>query len=279
MADDFTARRELQATLGLLPIPGGTVQLRDARSGVTRDVELRPFTLGETQLSCGVWDLVRGSTSNFPDAAPAPVADDDGPSPGLNRHPKHPLTWFDAVRWCNAASELTGLTPAYAVTGREVVWDVSSEGIRLPTEAEWEWAARAGTKGPLYGELPDIAWTFLDGVQGPQAVAGKDPNGFGLFDMIGNVWEWCWDYADTARYGDYRSLRGAGWDDRPWSARASVRRGSAPDAVLEDVGFRVARGAVGEPGATAAQGWSDDADRNRAAITGPRPIGWTPLRR
>ncbi len=96
--------------------------------------------------------------------------------------------------------------------------------------------------------------------------------------LLGNVWEWCWDYADPARYGDYRSLRGGGWADREWSVRASARRGSAPDAMLEDVGFRVARGAVGEPGADAAQGWSADADRRRADVRGPLPLGWTPLR-
>lgn len=267
VANKTATRHELIAALGLLPIPAGTVNLRDARSGITRDVTLNPFTLGKTQLTRAMWDLVSGPTSNI-SAAPA-----------LDRRPAHPLTWFDAVGWCNAASELAGLTPAYAITGREVEWDVSSDGFRLPTEAEWEWAARAGSTGPLYGELPDIAWTFLDGVDGPQEVGGKEPNSFGLFDVIGNVWEWCWDYADTARYGDYRSLRGAGWDDRPWSARVSVRRGSAPDAVLEDVGFRAARGAVGTAGTMAAQGWSADADANRAAITGPRPIGWTPLRR
>jgi sulfatase modifying factor 1 len=111
-----------------------------------------------------------------------------------------------------------------------------------------------------------------------QPVGRKESNGIGFFDMIGNVWEWCWDFADTAGYGDYRSLRGGGWDDKAWSCRSSVRRGSAPDAELEDVGFRVALGAVGERGETAAQGWSATSDRRRADIRGPLPLGWTPLR-
>ena len=168
----------------------------------------------------------------------------------------HPVTWFDAVRWCNEASAAAGLAEAYVLRNREVSWDVGSNGFRLPTEAEWEYVCRAGAPGPTYGPLPEIAWSAADEVDEPQPVARKAPNAFGIFDMLGNVWEWCWDYADTARYGDYRSLRGGGWADREWSLRASVRRGSAPDAVLEDVGFRVARGAVGEPGAQAAQGWS-----------------------
>ena len=185
---------------------------------------------------------------------------------------------LEAFEWCNAASAAAGLGPAYALRDRTVIWDLAADGYRLPTEAEWEWACRAGTSGPTYGPLAEIAWTEADGVEGPQPVGGKSPNSLGLVDTIGNVWEWCWDYADTARYGDYRSLRGGGWADQAWSARASVRRGSAPDAVIEDVGFRVARGAVGAPGADAGQGWSAGADRRRADVRGPLPVGWTPLR-
>lgn len=247
----------------LIPIPGGSIALRDARSESTRDVALQPFWLGRTQVTAATWRA---------------VMDDAGATPLAASVPAHPVTWFDAVRWCNTASTVAGYAPAYSVSGREVGWDVSADGYRLPTEAEWEWAARAGTVTPTYGLLSAIAWTALDDVEGPQPVAGKAGNSFGLFDMIGNVWEWCWDYADTARYGDYRSLRGAGWDDPVWSARSSVRRGSAPDAVLEDVGFRVARGAVGDAGSYAAQGWSAAADKHRAAIKGPLPVGWTPLR-
>lgn len=197
---------------------------------------------------------------------------------GSRNTPAHPVTWFDAIKWCNQASGAAGLTLAYSVQDRDVVWHLDADGFRLPTEAEWEWSCRAGTTGPRYGELKDIAWTAADQVEGPQQVAGKAPNTFGLFDMIGNVWEWCWDFADTARYGDYRSLRGGGWADPGWSCRASVRRGSAPDAVLEDVGFRVARGAVGTSGEQAAQGWSAVEDWRRAQIRGPLPIGWTPHR-
>src|SRR5699024_825020 len=126
--------------------------------------------------------------------------------------------------------------------GDVVLWDVHVDGYRLPTEAEWAWGCRARTTGPPYGTLRDIGWTALDGVDRPQQVAGKEPNAYGLLGMIGNVWEWCWAHADTAPYLDYRTLRGCGWADREWSCRASVRRGSAPNAVLEDIGFRVALG-------------------------------------
>lgn len=244
-------------------IPSGSIRMRDARSEAVREVQLHPFQLGQTQVTGAQWGRAPGSI-------PIPQASSDTPA--------HPVTWFDAVSWCNAASAAEGLEPAYELGTREVAWNVAAEGYRLPTEAEWEFAARAGTTTPTYGPLRDIAWTSGDGLDGPQQVGRKAANGFDLFDTIGNVWEWCWDYADTARYGGYRSLRGGGWDDKPWSCRASVRRDSAPDAVLEDVGFRVARGAVGERGATAAQGWSAEADRQRADVRGPLPVGWTPLR-
>lgn len=192
--------------------------------------------------------------------------------------PVHGLTWVDAIEWCNAASEAEGLTPAYARSGRKVEWDVVADGYRLPTEAEWEYACRAGSSGPHYGPLDEVAWTAMDGLSVPNDVALKAPNAFGAYDILGNDWEWCWDYADPARYADYRTFRGGGWADAAWNVRSSVRRGSAPDAVLEDVGFRVARGACGQPTATAAQGWSDEADRDRATVRGPIPFGWTPLR-
>lgn len=146
-----------------MPIPGGTITLRDARSGSTRVVTLQPHLLGRTRV----------------------------------------------------------------------------------TQAGRQWAARAGTSAPVYGLLADIAWTAPDGAGGPQPVACKQANGYGLFGMIGKVWEWCRDHADTARYGDYRSLRGAGWDDPQWGARASVRRGSAPDAGGLDTAAPPVAGTIG----------------------------------
>ena len=253
----------------LVAIPAGAIEMRDARSESSRHVALLPFEIGRTPVTRAEWDAVSADSvaaagRALPHASP--------------RAPAHPVTWFEAVRWCNAASAAAGLSPAYAISGREVEWRVDALGYRLPTEAEWELSCRAGTSGPTYGALEDVAWTASDEVSGPREVGLKQANAFGLFDTIGNVWEWCWDYADTARYADYRSLRGGGWADKAWSCRASVRRGSAPDAVLEDVGFRVACGPVGEANSHAAQGWSREADRSRADIRGAVPVGWTPLR-
>ncbi|MGO2110894.1 MAG: formylglycine-generating enzyme family protein [Pseudoclavibacter sp.] len=232
----------------MITIPAGSVTLRDARTESARTVDVRPFELARTTVT---------------DAGALPV---------------HPVTWFAAIKACNDASRADGRSAAYQIDGRTATWRVEADGCRLPTEAAWEFACRAGTTTPTYGRLANTAWTADDAVDGPQPVGAKAPNAIGLADMLDNVWEWCWDYADTARYGDDRALRGGGWADRPWSLRASVRRGSAPDAVLDDVGFRFARGAVGEAGTSTAQGWSADADRERAAVRGPLPVGWTPLR-
>jgi sulfatase modifying factor 1 len=237
--------------LGLVALPGGSITLNDARTGSSWTVALASFEIARVPVT----------------------ADEFG---GDARLPAHGVTWFAAVDWLNARSRADGLVPAYLVDGRRVTWRTEADGYRLPTEAEWEFACRAGTSGPTHGPLEEVAWTVFDDVAGPQPVGTKRPNAYGLHDTIGNVWEWCWDYADPARYGDYRAMRGGGWADPSWSARASVRRGSAPDARIDDVGFRVARGAVtGEDGA---QGWSPSADRQRASIRGPIPVGWTPLR-
>lgn len=236
----------------LVALPAGEITLNDARTGSRWIAELKPFEIARVPVTEGQF------------------------SGGREGMPAHAVSWFEAIHWLNQQSLDHGLEPAYDVDGRRVRWNTSADGFRLPTEAEWEFACRAGTSGPTYGPLEEIAWTVFDDVLGPQPVATKAPNAFGLYDMLGNVWEWCWDYADPARYGDYRAMRGGGWADPSWSTRASVRRGSAPEARIDDVGFRVARGAVA--GDDGAQGWSPAADRERADIHGPIPLGWTPLR-
>jgi formylglycine-generating enzyme required for sulfatase activity len=244
-------------------VPPGSITLRDARTTTARQVDLCGFSIARTPVTWGLYATLRSEP--VPDDHPATT-------------PVHSVSWFEAVAWCNRASEAHGLAPAYGVDGTTVAWDVGSAGFRLPTEAEWEWACRAGTSGPRYGPLAEVAWTEADSVDGPQPVGSKRPNDLGLSDMLGNVWEWCWDYMDTARYADYRTLRGGGWADQHWSVRASVRRGSLPSTRLDDVGFRLAQGAVGHTADQRAQGWSHQADQQRADLPGPVPPGWTPLR-
>ncbi|MEU4015823.1 SUMF1/EgtB/PvdO family nonheme iron enzyme [Microbacterium sp. NPDC028030] len=243
----------------LARIPAGTITLRDARRGEQRDVVLESFEIGVYPVTEEQLAEVLGVPARHP------------------RRPAADLSWLRAVHLSNAVSEWEGLDPVYRFDGEEVSWDTTADGYRLPTEAEWEFACRAGSTGPHYAPLADAGWTGADGVSSPQDIGGKLPNLHGLFDTLGNVWEWCWDLLDPARYDDYRVFRGGGFADDAWSVRASVRRGGAPRMHHEDLGVRLARGAFDTPGE--AQGWSARADRERAMQDGPLPIGWTPRRR
>jgi len=241
----------------LRQLPAGRVELHDARRKARRTVELEPFEIAVYPVTQELLAELLGETATHP------------------RRPATDASWLRAVRVCNAASEWEGLEPAYSFDGEDVTWHVDSDGYRLPTEAEWEYACRAGSTGPHYGPLREVAWTAADGVSTPQNVGGRLPNLNGLFDMLGNVWEWCWDLLDPARYRDYRVFRGGGFADDMWSVRASTRRGGGPRMHHDDVGLRLARG--GFDGQGAAQGWAAAADRARAESDGPLPPGWTRL--
>ncbi|WP_438020357.1 SUMF1/EgtB/PvdO family nonheme iron enzyme [Sorangium sp. So ce315] len=182
------------------------------------------------------------------------------------------VSWEDAIRFCNALSERDGLTPAYRLEGGEVQWDRGADGYRLPTEAEWEYAAR-GHDGRIYpwgDALPydQLCWSgHHDDALGRGKRAGPSPVGiypsgaspFGLLDMAGNVLEWCWDrhgpYRKTTApdvnptgpaEGEARVLRGGSWFSmRPAHVRVVYRARHEPSRRDDRVGFRCARGRVG----------------------------------
>ncbi|MGX1273734.1 formylglycine-generating enzyme family protein [Streptomyces phaeoluteigriseus] len=210
----------------MVDVRAGRVTLADRRTGRTWAVDVAPYRIGMYPVTRELYGRVTGGRP-------------DGPL----RLPVESVSWWDAVRFCNALSVDEGLTPVYeiAADGEGVGWDTAADGYRLPTEAEWEHACRAGTTGPRYGTLDDIAWYRGNSAERIHEVGGKVPNPWGLHDTLGNVWEWCWDHYDTEVYGSYRVLRGGGWFDEHWSCRASVRRRSHPTFRVDDVGFRVAR--------------------------------------
>ncbi|MFE0804814.1 formylglycine-generating enzyme family protein [Streptomyces sp. NPDC058812] len=219
-----------EAEIGMVSVPPGRVTLSDRRTRRSWPVEVASCRLAAFPVTRAEYARVTGQR----------------PAPREERLPVAEVSWADAVGFCNSLSRREGLRPAYRVTGDGgAAWDTSADGYRLPTEAEWEHACRAGTDGPRYGDLDDIAWYRGNSRERVHEVGGRRPNAWGLYDMLGNVWEWCWDVYDAEVYGTYRVLRGGGWFDEHWSCRASVRRRSHPTFRVDDVGFRVARSAGG----------------------------------
>jgi sulfatase modifying factor 1 len=224
----------MNATIAMMPIRAGRVTLTDRRTQHSWPVDLEPYLLATTPVTAAQYEQVTGHQPS--------------PQPG-DRQPVTNVSWWDAVRYCNALSRREKLTPAYRIRSDSDSIDIvaGADGYRLPTEAEWEHACRAGTTGPRYGPLDDIGWYRDNSAERIHDVATRQPNSWGLYDMLGNAWEWCWDIYDAQVYGDYRVLRGGGWFDEHWSCRASVRRRSFPTFDIDDVGFRVARTAVNSP--------------------------------
>ncbi len=212
----------------MIACPSGQVMLSDRRTQRSWPVELAPYQLA-------AYPITQALYARIADRRPSAAQGDRLPVDGVS--------WWDAVRFCNALSERDGFSPAYhfQAGGEGIEWDASADGYRLPTEAEWEHACRAGTPGPRYGPLDEIAWYRGNSNERIREVGRKRPNALGLYDMLGNVWEWCWDVYDAEVYGSYRVLRGGGWFDEHWSCRASVRRRSHPTFQVDDVGFRIAR--------------------------------------
>ncbi|MQA94744.1 MAG: SUMF1/EgtB/PvdO family nonheme iron enzyme [Streptosporangiales bacterium] len=211
----------------MVSVPGGLVTLSDRRTESRWSVRVAGFELAAVPVTQAAYAEITGER---PSAARG------------DRLPVESVSWRDAVLFCDALSRRAGLRPAYRIAADgEVTWDESADGYRLPTEAEWEHACRAGTTGPRYGELDAIAWYRGNADGRIHDVGGRRPNAWGLYDMLGNAWDWCWDLYAPEVYGEYRVLRGGGWFDEHWSCRASVRRRSHPDHRSDDLSFRPAR--------------------------------------
>ena len=211
----------------MITIPAGTVTLSDRRTKRSWNTDLASYEIAATPITQAQFATVTA-------IRPSTAAGD--------QLPVETVSWEAAVSFCNALSVHVGLESAYVLhDDGSVDWDASADGYRLPSEAEWEHACRAGTTEARYGPLDEIAWYRGNSDEHSHPVGQLRPNSWGLYDTLGNVWEWCWDFYDPEVYGNYRVLRGGGWFDEHWSCRASVRRRSHPTYAIDDVGFRVAR--------------------------------------
>ena len=251
--------------LETVPVAGGTF------FNGTANVTLSAFSMSAYEVTQALYKSVTGSSpSGFNGTANKPVES---------------VTWYDAVEFCNKLSDLAGLQPAYTITGHTpstgypitsatVTMDMAKTGYRLPTEAEWMWAAMGGASDAKVGDnvstvntggynkafagdngsnaIASYAWTYENSPSGTQPVGTKLPNELGIYDLSGNVWEWNWDWYGSydasptsdptgAASGSYRVLRGGRWSSYAANATVSGRGYSYPGNRGNDLGFRVVR--------------------------------------
>jgi formylglycine-generating enzyme required for sulfatase activity len=175
-----------------------------------------------------------------------------------DNYPMYYISWHEAVEYCNRRSLREGLTPAYSGSGNNITLDRTASGYRLPTEAEWEFAAKGGNKDYLIFEysgsnsVDAVAWYFGNSGGGTRPVGTKAPNSLGLYDMSGNVLEWCWDWYGTypntaqtdpvgASSGALRVFRGGSWGLSAMYVRSAFQYYGAPSIRSDNIGFRVVR--------------------------------------
>jgi len=223
-------------------VEGGTLPESSELAGQT----VQSFFIGKNEVTLGEWQKVRDwALNNGYDLA------DSGNGTSAN-HPVTNISWYDVVKWCNAKSEIDDLTPVYIINEDSLAIyksgvamptiDPTANGYRLPTEAEWEWAAGGGvwSQGNTYSGSNDIntvAWYSDNSSGGTQAVGTKSSNELGIFDMSGNVWELC---EDVNAFN--RPIRGGSWDFNSGFCTI-IYRGANYDSANRDgsLGFRLAR--------------------------------------
>lgn len=213
----------------MVEIPEGRIELRDDRTKQQWDVQIEEFFLSKYPVTQHLYSLITNENPSLHKGSFLPVES---------------VTFKDAVIFCNRLSLRCGLRPYYLIDkeNEEINLNKSANGFRLPSEAEWEYACKAGTRGIRYGDLDAITWYKNNSENKSHVVGQKMPNSWGLYDMLGNVWEWCSDIYDSEVYGSYRVFRGGGFCDVERSVMATTRRRSHPFKFkIDDLGFRIAR--------------------------------------
>lgn len=249
-------------------VPGGTFEMGDVYGDgeewekPVHTVMLSNFYIGKTEVTFDEYDAFCTATGR---KKPSDAGWGRGKRPAIN------VRWHDAVAYCNWLSEQQGLIKVYTINESTVTADWNANGYRLPTEAEWEYAARGGGKSVRFGNGKDVADPAQINFAGSPAnktsysragvfrekttpVGSFQPNALGLRDMAGNVWEWCWDWLGDDYYGkseqnnpigpvsgSRRVLRGGSWGNPPDNVRVTYRNGRDPMTQDYDYGFRLAR--------------------------------------
>lgn len=273
-----------QKTPALAYLSGGSFLMGDSSHDVDErpvcQVQISPFFIGKYEVTVGEFsefmaatgyrtEAERGDGSYAWDAtgwnkkAAAHWRCDESarllPDSAFSRPVAH-VSWLDAAQYCNWLSRRDTLLPVYSIRGDTVTVNFSATGYRLPTEAEWEYAAAGGfsVKKWLYAgdaDLKKVAWFSNNSTRRLHPVGQKRPNQAGIFDLCGNVWEWCHDWYDPRAYssgfnavnpsgpvrGSLRALRGGSVSNNASHCRIANRSSRYPDYRDGNVGFRVAR--------------------------------------
>jgi formylglycine-generating enzyme required for sulfatase activity len=233
---------------GFVFVRGGTFQMGTASGGSSDErpvhsVTVKSFYMGKYEVTQKEWVEVMGSNPSRWKGDNLPV---------------ETVSWHDAIEYCNKRSLREGLSPAYRGSGDFVSCDLSASGYRLPTEAEWEYAAKGGDKTYLTTEysgsnnVESVGWYNGNSGGGTHPVGTKLPNDLGIYDMSGNVWEWCWDWYGSyssssqtdptgAASGSNRVLRGGGWIGSAGYLRSAARDNDTPSYWGNGSGFRLVR--------------------------------------
>ena len=253
---------------GMVKINGGTFSMGSPDSEEWRGDDETRHTVSVSDFCISPYEVSQAEYTAVMENNPSNFKGDNLPVENLS--------WYDAIAYCNARSEAENLTPVYTVDGESVTWNREADGYRLPTEAEWEYACRAGTYTPFntgnvpgadtcnfYGHYPyGIEDNYFDQDkletkpgqyrQTTVAVNSFSPNKWGLYNMHGNVGEWCWDYYGAystdeqtdptgTSTGTLRVNRGGGWNDFGKHTRSAYRASLAPMSVSFAVGLRLVR--------------------------------------
>lgn len=216
-------------------VHGGALGNSGHTDNMPHNVNLTAYLIGETEVTQELWQLVMGTN-------PSQFQNGEAAGENQKKRPVEKMTWLDAVKFCNKLTEkvLGGEHAVYTISGSNVTQNLSKKGFRLPTEAEWEWAAIggsarhkwAGTNDPSQAEL--YAWFVTNSDAKTHEVKhNKKANVFGLYDMCGNVAEWCWDW-----YGDPILMSPADDPTGPTSqspGQGRVRRGGCYADTVQDI--------------------------------------------